>query len=127
MGLIADTKVDFGQMMSFKQEAIDGNTKGIDFLFKKNKVEVIRGTARSSRRQGRGRRQDHDAQNTSSSPRALTSAKLRGVEIDEKQIVTSTGALDAGEDPGASRGRSAQASSALNWARSMPALAPRSR
>ena len=46
MGLIADTKVDFAKMMGFKQEAIDGNTKGIDFLFKKNKVEVIRGTGK---------------------------------------------------------------------------------
>ena len=46
MGLIADTRVDFAQLMKFKQEAIDGNTKGIDFLFKKNKVEVIRGTAK---------------------------------------------------------------------------------
>ncbi len=44
MGLKADTKVDFGQMMVFKQEAIDGNTKGIDFLFKKNKIDVIRGS-----------------------------------------------------------------------------------
>ena len=30
----------------FKQEAIDGNTKGIDFLFKKNKITVFRGTGR---------------------------------------------------------------------------------
>ena len=43
MGLIADPKFDLGKMMGFKQEAIDGNTKGIDFLFKKNKVTVIRG------------------------------------------------------------------------------------
>ncbi len=50
MGLISDTKVDFAQMMTFKQEAIDGNTKGIDFLFKKNKVDVIRGTAKIARR-----------------------------------------------------------------------------
>ena len=46
MGLIAETKVDFIQMMKFKQEAIDGNTKGIDFLLKKNKVDVIRGSAK---------------------------------------------------------------------------------
>ena len=35
MGIIAETKIDFPKMMVFKQEAIDGNTKGIDFLLKK--------------------------------------------------------------------------------------------
>jgi dihydrolipoamide dehydrogenase len=33
-------------MMGFKQEAVDGNTKGIEFLFKKNKITAFRGTGR---------------------------------------------------------------------------------
>src|SRR6266496_1085701 len=33
-------------MLVFKQEAIDGNTKGIDFLFKKNKITPLRGSAK---------------------------------------------------------------------------------
>ena len=37
---------DLAKMMGFKQEAIDGNTKGIDFLFKKNKVTVFRGAGK---------------------------------------------------------------------------------
>ena len=41
-----ETKLDFPKMMGFKQEAIDGNTKGIDFLLKKNKVTVFRGTGK---------------------------------------------------------------------------------
>ena len=41
MGIKAETSVDFPKMMGFKQEAIDGNTKGIDFLLKKNKVTVF--------------------------------------------------------------------------------------
>ncbi len=93
MGLINDTKVDYTQMMKFKQEAIDGNTKGIDFLFKKNKVDVVRGTAKIL---GAGK---VDVDGTVHEAKSIViatgsdSAKLRGVEVDEKQIVTSTGAL----------------------------------
>ena len=54
-------------MMKFKDEAVDGNVKGVDFLFKKNKVDAVRGAGRiAAARQGRGegrRRQDADARN----------------------------------------------------------------
>jgi dihydrolipoamide dehydrogenase len=99
MGLIADTKVDFPKMMGFKQEAIDGNTKGIDFLFKKNKVNVIRGSAKIL---GSGKVQVGDTVHEATSIVIATgsdSAKLRGVDVDEKQIVTSTGALALGTIP----------------------------
>ena len=46
MGINVSPTLDLKKMMGFKQEAIDGNTKGIDFLFKKNKVTVFRGTGR---------------------------------------------------------------------------------
>ena len=93
MGLIGETKVDFAQMMKFKQEAIDGNTKGIDFLFKKNKVEVVRGSAKilsPGKVEVDGK--TYEAKNIVIAT-GSDSAKLRGVEIDEKQIITSTGAL----------------------------------
>ena len=93
MGLIGETKVDFAQMMKFKQEAIDGNTKGINFLMKKNQVDVIRGSAKIL---GAGKVEVAGTVHEASSIIIATgsdSAKLRGVEIDEKQIVTSTGAL----------------------------------
>jgi dihydrolipoamide dehydrogenase len=93
MGLIADTKVDYIQLMKFKQEAIDGNTKGIDFLFKKNKIDVLRGSAKIL---GAGKVEVDGTVHEAKSIVIATgsdSAKLRGVEVDEKQIVTSTGAL----------------------------------
>ncbi len=93
MGLIGETKVDFAQMMKFKQEAIDSNTKGIDFLLKKNQVDVIRGSAKIL---GAGKVEVAGTVHEAKSIIIATgsdSAKLRGVEIDEKQIVTSTGAL----------------------------------
>ncbi len=100
MGLISETKVDFAQMMEFKQEAIDGNTKGIDFLLKKNKVDVIRGTGKIL---GAGKVEVdgkvHEARHIVIAT-GSESARLRGVAIDEKQIVTSTGALTLEKIPG---------------------------
>ncbi len=99
MGLVSETKVDFARMMGFKQEAIDGNTKGIDFLLKKNKIDVIRGTGKIL---GSGKVEvDGKIHETKSIVIATgsDSAKLRGVDIDEKQIVTSTGALELEKIP----------------------------
>jgi dihydrolipoamide dehydrogenase len=99
MGIVGDTKIDFPQLMKFKQEAIDGNTKGIDFLFKKNKVDVVRGSAKIV---GAGKVDVggtvHEAKHIVIAT-GSDSAKLRGVEIDEKQIVTSTGALTLDKIP----------------------------
>jgi dihydrolipoamide dehydrogenase len=93
MGIFGETSIDFAQLMKFKQEAIDGNTKGIDFLFKKNKIDVIRGSAKilgSGKVEVEGK--TYDTRNIVIAT-GSNSAKLRGVECDEKRIVTSTGAL----------------------------------
>jgi len=93
MGIVSVSHIDFPKLMGFKQEAIDGNTKGIDFLFKKNKIDVIRGTATII---GPGKvkvgETVHEAK-TIVIATGSESANLKGVAIDEKQIVTSTGAL----------------------------------
>ena len=99
MGIIAETKIDFPKMMNFKQEAIDGNTKGIDFLLKKNKVDVIRGHGKI---QGTGKVQVGDKVIDTKNIIIATGsdvAKLKGVEVDEQRIVSSTGALELKEIP----------------------------
>ncbi len=99
MGIIAETKIDFPKMMVFKQEAIDGNTKGIDFLLKKNKVDVIRGTGKIL---GLGKVQVGDQVIDTKNIVIATGsdvAKLKSVEIDERRIVSSTGALELKEIP----------------------------
>jgi dihydrolipoamide dehydrogenase len=99
MGIgVGTLQLDLKQMMAFKQEAIDGNTKGIDFLFKKNKITVVRGTGRLAKSGEvevtgeNGAKDIHRAKSiviaTGSEP-----AVLHGITIDEKQIVSSTGAL----------------------------------
>jgi dihydrolipoamide dehydrogenase len=99
MGIVAETKIDFPKLMTFKQEAIDGNTKGIDFLFKKNKIEVIRGTAKIL---GAGKVQVGDTIHETKNIIIATGsdvARLKGIEIDEKCIVSSTGALELKDIP----------------------------
>ncbi len=94
MGIGVSPTLDLKQMMVFRQEAIDGNTKGIDFLFKKNKITPIRGTAKIVA-PGKIEVDGKDIVETKNIVIATGSdvAGLKGVEVDEKQIVSSTGAL----------------------------------
>lgn len=91
--------VDWKQMQVYKQSTIDTNTKGIEFLFKKNKIDWIKGWA-TIPEAGKVKVGDdvHDAKNiivaSGSEP-----ADLPGVEVDEKVVVTSTGALELGKVP----------------------------
>ena len=94
MGLVgAAPKVDWAQMLSYKDEVIGQNTKGIEFLFKKNKITWLKGWG-SIPAAGQVKVGDevHTARHiviaTGSEP-----SSLPGVDVDEKVIVTSTGAL----------------------------------
>ncbi|HDR29742.1 dihydrolipoyl dehydrogenase [Rhodovulum sp.] len=95
----AAPKVDWQQMLAYKDEVIAQNTKGIEFLFKKNKIDWIKGWA-SIPEPGLVTVGDetHKAKNiviaTGSEP-----ATLPGIEIDEKIIVSSTGALSLPKIP----------------------------
>jgi dihydrolipoamide dehydrogenase len=100
MGLTgAKPKVDWKKMLGYKDDVIGQNTKGIEFLFKKNKVEWIKGWA-SIPAPGQvlvgetiyRAKAIVIASGSESSP-------LKGVEVDEKTIVTSTGALTLGKIP----------------------------
>ncbi len=99
MGIVSVSHIDFPKMQAFKQEAIDGNTKGIDFLLKKNKVDVIRGHGKIL---GSGK-VDVAGQIVESKNIIIATgsdvARLKGVEIDEQRIVSSTGALELKEVP----------------------------
>ncbi|MCR9124565.1 MAG: dihydrolipoyl dehydrogenase [Rhodobacteraceae bacterium] len=100
MGLkVGAPKVDWKKMQTYKQSTIDANTKGIEFLFKKNKVDWLKGWG-SVPEPGKVKVGDdvHEARSviiaTGSEPASLT-----GVEVDEKTVVTSTGALELGKIP----------------------------
>lgn len=97
-------KLDLKQMMAFKSEAVDGNTKGVGFLFKKNKVTAFHGTARilgTGRVEVTSDKGEKQVVETKSIAIATGSdvARLKGIEIDEKSVVSSTGALELQKVP----------------------------
>ena len=106
MGIKVGTpKVDLKQMQSFKQDAIDGNTKGIEYLLKKNKIDTFHGTGTilsASRVEVAPEEGDIQVLETKNICIATGSdvARLPGIEIDEKTVVSSTGALELDKVPG---------------------------
>ena len=91
--------VDWNAMKAYKDDVIGQNTKGIEFLFKKNKVDWIKGWA-SIPEAGKVKVGDtvYEAKNIVIAT-GSESANLKGVEVDEKVVVTSTGALELGKIP----------------------------
>ncbi len=100
MGIeISTPKINVKQLIAFKDEAVDGNTKGIEFLFKKNKIEWVKGLGEII---GTGKvKVGERVLETKNIVIATGSgvAKLPGIEIDEKTIVSSTGALTLAKVP----------------------------
>ena len=85
--------VDWAQMQAYKAETIEGNTKGIEFLFKKNKIDWLKGWARIPKAgQVDVGGEIHEAKNIIIASGSAPST-LPGVEIDEDIVVSSTGAL----------------------------------
>ncbi len=97
-------KLDLPSMMNFKQQGIDGNVKGVEFLMKKNKIDVIHGAGKIL---GAGKVEVSGNPNTQlvETKNIVIAtgsdiARLKGIEIDEKRIVSSTGALSLENVPG---------------------------
>jgi dihydrolipoamide dehydrogenase len=96
--------LDLAAMMTRKEKVVGDNTRGVEFLFKKNKVTWLKGMARLT---GPGKLVvNGDGKDQEVEAKAIIVATgsdvmpLPGVEIDEDRIVTSTGALDLKEVPG---------------------------
>ena len=105
MGIdVGKPKLDLARMMKFKQDGVDGNVKGVAFLFKKNKIETRRGTGRIAApgkvevNTGDGKSETIET-NTIVIATGSDVARLPGINIDEKRIVSSTGALSLVEVP----------------------------
>jgi dihydrolipoamide dehydrogenase len=98
-------KLDLPSMMNFKQQGIDGNVKGVEFLMKKNKIDVVSGqgkvlgTGKVEVSGGDGKTQTLETKNIVIAT-GSDIARLKGIEIDEKRIVSSTGALSLDRVPG---------------------------
>ncbi|HEV2629880.1 MAG TPA: dihydrolipoyl dehydrogenase [Pseudolabrys sp.] len=97
-------KLDLKQMLVFKDQAVDGNTKGVDFLLKKNKVDAFIGAGRIAA-PGKVEVTGTDGKKQTLETKSIVIAtgsdvaKLKGIDIDEKRIVSSTGTLTLPEVP----------------------------
>jgi len=97
---VGSVSLDLAKMQARKGEVVTANVKGIEFLFKKNKVTWLKGSARVARAgvvevEGTTYDTKHIVIATGSE-----SIPLPGVEVDEKVVVTSTGALELDRVPG---------------------------
>ncbi|MEZ5819794.1 MAG: dihydrolipoyl dehydrogenase [Bradyrhizobium sp.] len=102
---VSAPKLDLPAMMNFKQQGIDGNVKGVEFLMKKNKIDVlvgrgkVLGAGKVEVTAGDGKAQVVETKNIVIAT-GSDIARLKGIEIDEKRIVSSTGALSLDKVPG---------------------------
>lgn len=99
-------KLDLKAMMKHKTDVIDANTGGIEFLFKKNKVDWLKGFGKITAKDTvEVQAQDKKAKTESFKAKHIVIATgsdvatLPGIEIDEKIVVSSTGALELGKVP----------------------------
>ncbi len=96
----AAPKVDWQAMLAYKDDVIGQNTKGIEFLFRKNKVDWLKGWASiPAAGQVAIADQVHKAKAVVIAT-GSDSATIPGVEIDERIVVSSTGALELRKIPG---------------------------
>jgi dihydrolipoamide dehydrogenase len=99
-GIVIDAvKLDLAKMQARKDAVVTANVKGVEFLFRKNKITWLKGTGRIAAPgqvdvDGTVYETKHIIIATGSE-----STPLRGVEVDEKRIVTSTGALELDKVP----------------------------
>lgn len=99
MGIgVSELKLDLRAMMAFKDQGVEGNVRGVDFLFKKNKIDTFFGSGRivgpgkvEVKAEG-GKAQTLEAKSIVIATGSDV-ARLKGIDIDEKRIVSSTGAL----------------------------------
>jgi dihydrolipoamide dehydrogenase len=105
MGIsVSAPKLDLKTMMAFKDEGVEGNVKGVEFLLKKNKIDAFRGSARIAAA-GQIEVKGEDGSNQVVETKNIVIAtgsdvtRLPGIEIDEKVVVSSEGALELDKVP----------------------------
>jgi len=99
-GVIVDSiKLDLARMQSRKADVVTANVKGVEFLFRKNKVTWLKGQGRIA---GAGTVEVNGTPYDTKHIVIATgsdSVPLAGVDVDERQIVSSTGGLELDKVP----------------------------
>jgi dihydrolipoamide dehydrogenase len=105
MGIkVGKPAIDLATMLKYKEKGVEGNVKGVDYLFKKNKIETFRGTGRiAAPGQVEVKAEDGKTQTLETKNIVIATGsdvtRLPGIDIDEKRVVSSTGALDLAKVP----------------------------
>jgi len=105
MGIkVGKPSVDLAALLNYKEQNVDSNVKGVAFLFKKNKIDAYHGAGRVVApgkvevTEADGKTQTLETKNIVVATGSDV-ARLDGIDIDEKRIVSSTGALDLAKVP----------------------------
>jgi dihydrolipoamide dehydrogenase len=101
---VGSLKLNLKAMMERKEKIVTGLTQGIEFLFKKNKIDYVKGAGRIAKAgavavKGEDGKESELATKNILIATGSESTPIPGVEVDEKQIVSSTGALDLSKVP----------------------------
>ena len=100
MGIEVDPPVvNWSKMLSYKKSMINDNTKGIEYLFKKNKITLINGWASFIDKNTISVDNKNYAANYFVIATGSEARSLKNIEFDEKVIVSSTGALELEKIP----------------------------
>jgi dihydrolipoamide dehydrogenase len=105
MGIkVGKPSVDLPVLQKYREQNVEANVKGVDYLFKKNKIDTFHGTGRivaPGKIEVKGA--DGKAQTVETKNIIIATgsdvARLKGIDIDEKRVVSSTGALELAKVP----------------------------
>jgi len=105
MGIKVGTpSVDLPVLQKYRQQNVDANVKGVDFLFKKNKIDAFHGAGhivapgKIEVKGADGQTQTVETKNIIIATGSDV-ARLKGIDVDEKRVVSSTGALELSKVP----------------------------
>jgi dihydrolipoamide dehydrogenase len=102
--VVGDLSLDLGAMMARKDKVVSTLTRGVEFLFRKNKVDWLKGRARIAA-PGKVAVIGSDGVGAEVEANSIIiatgseSTPLPGIDIDERRIVSSTGALSLDRVP----------------------------
>src|SRR3984885_3667999 len=105
MGIkVGKPAIDLAALLKYKEGNVEANVNGVAFLFKKNKIDAFHGTGRITAPGKIEVKADDGKTQTLETKNIITAtgsevARLPGIDIDEKRVVSSTGALDLANVP----------------------------
>jgi dihydrolipoamide dehydrogenase len=105
MGIkVGQPSVDLAALLKYKDQNVESNVKGVDYLFKKNKIDTFHGLGRIAA-PGKVEVKADDGKTQILETKSIVIAtgsdvaRLPGIDIDEKRVVSSTGALELPKVP----------------------------